>query len=92
MRSSSDAEDCEQEGKAEAEAWVLMFKGILQKELRVRTCQEVWKDVAAQVRLWGRVKAARKPNIGFGTEKWADSVPNTKKAWKQFWKGVMGRG
>ena len=51
MRSSSDAEDCEQEGKAEAGAW---FKGIIQKELRVRTCQEAWKDVAAQVRSWGK--------------------------------------
>lgn len=37
-------------------------------------------------------KAARQTNIGFGTEKWADSVPNTKKVQKQFWNGVMGRG
>ena len=43
MRSSSNAEGYEQEGKAEPGASVLMFKGILQKELRVRTCQEACK-------------------------------------------------
>lgn len=46
-----------------------MFKGILQKELRVRTCREACKGCGHTSEVLGKGQAAWQTNIGFGTEK-----------------------